>query len=258
MKSKSAKVTAVGIAFNDDGPGEHAETTKLWSMMRMPPTGEVANKFAALTDDSETDRDEDDVVKAISALTPNVKRASKRISQRNARKSKSMNLAHLNAIARKVKSGEIQLPDMDLTDNDEFEYIWCMVDSGAGANVARREHLPHSKKTNAPRISLTVANGETMPNRGARSTECYDKSGTRTTRVFYEAQVEMPILSVTEITKEGTLGSEVRFRRNDGMIVDNSTGRTSEFVKRMGVYFMRIYFPKVQGRSTEGFVRPEP
>ena len=61
MKSKPTKVTAVGVAFDDDGPNEHAETTPLWPMMRMPPAVDVANKFAALTDDIESDNDEDDL-----------------------------------------------------------------------------------------------------------------------------------------------------------------------------------------------------
>ena len=173
-------------------------------------------------------------------------------------KSKPMTLARINSIARKVKTGEIQLPTIDLEENDEYESRWCMVDSGAGANVAKKEDLPHSVKVKAPSISLTIANGTVMPNNGARSVDCYDKSGRKTTRVFYEAPVEMPILAVTEIAKEGDLGSEVRFRYQDGEIIDSLSGQSTEFVKRMGVYFMRIYFPKVKGRNNLDFGRQEP
>ena len=157
-----------------------------------------------------------------------------------------------------VKSGEISLPDVDLEDDDSYDYVWAMVDSGAGANVARREHIPHSRRArSAPRISLTIANGDTLPNRGARVVTCYDRSGAKCDRLFYEAPVEMPILSVTELSKEGRSGSEVRFRIQDGDIIDNFTGKKCHFVKRMGVYFMRLYFPKPTGDSnnSEGFGR---
>ena len=139
--------------------------------------------------------------------------------------------------------------------------IWALVDSGAGANVARREHFKHSHRVNAPAISLTVANGEVLPNRGARSVSCYDRSGFQKTRVFYEAPVEMPILAVTELAQEGDNGSEVRFRLSDGEIIDTSDGRKVPFVKRMGVYFMMIYFPKnVNGplSNDKRFVRQDP
>ena len=66
----------------------------------------------------------------------------------------------------------------------------------------------------------------------------------------------MPILSVAELAREGDYGSEVRFRRKDGFIEDNLTGRRLPFVKRKGVYFIRLYFPKVKNNPA-GFTRPE-
>ena len=225
----------------------------------MPPIAptRVSNKFVALEDDSD---DEDEVMQALTAITSNVKRASERSLPQRVRKAKSkaMNLSHLNSIARKVKSGEIQLPNIDLEENNEYEYIWCMADSGAGANVAKKEDLPHSVEVEAPTISLTIADGTVMPNRGARSVECFDQTGKKTTRVFYVAPVEMPILSITEIAKEGSLGSEVRFRHQDGEIIDNMTGQSVDFVKRMGVYLMRTCFHKIKGRNNLDFGRQEP
>ena len=150
-----------------------------------------------------------------------------------------------------VKSGEITLPELDLDHDDDFDYVWAMVDSGAGANVARRNQISGSRESRlAPRISLTIANGETLPNRGARIATCFDQSGTEYERTFYDAPVEMPILSVTELSKEGSSGSEVRFRIKDGEIIDNATGRKTPFVKRMGVYFMRLYFRNNAGNPT--------
>ena len=134
-----------------------------------------------------------------------------------------------------------------------------MVDSGAGANVARRKHFPHSRPVAAPQISLTIANGDALPNRGARAVTCYDRNGNKCERLFYDAPVEMPSVAVTELAKEGKTGSEVCFKIQDGEIIDNFTGKRCHFVKRMGVYFMRIYFPKSTGghNRSAGFGRPD-
>ena len=111
-----------------------------------------------------------------------------------------------------MKSVEIDLPSLDLENDDECTNVWAMVDSGAGANVARREQIPHSRKARTvPRISLTVANGDILPNRGARTATCYDRFCSKCDRLFYDAPVEMPILSIAELSKEGSNGSEVRF-----------------------------------------------
>ena len=135
-----------------------------------------------------------------------------------------------------------------------------MIDPGAGANVARKEHFPSSKRVSAPEISLTVANGEVLPNRRARAVECHDRYGSHRSRICCEAPVEMAILAVTNLTQENDRGSEERFRSDDGEIIDVFTGKHASCVKRMGVYFTRICFPK----SSDGgpvneqlFVRPD-
>ena len=56
----------------------------------------------------------------------------------------------------------------------------------------------------------------------------------------------MPIMAVTEITQEGEFGSDVRFRKKDGYIEDNHTGRRQHVVKRRGVYFMKMCVPEIQ------------
>ena len=86
-----------------------------------------------------------------------------------------MSISYLNSVARKVKSGEISLPDLDLETDDDFDYVWAMVDSGAGANVARRNHFPSFKPVKAPQISLTIANGDVMANQGAGEVVSYSR-----------------------------------------------------------------------------------
>ena len=63
-------------------------------------------------------------------------------------------------------------------------------------------------------------------------------------QTFEDADVDMPIMSVTELALNGALGSDVVFRKSDGAIIDLQTSAVSKFVKRRGVYFMKVYTPK--------------
>ena len=80
------------------------------------------------------------------------------------------------------------------------------------------------------------------------------QNGTPVTRRFYDADVEMPILSVAELSLEGQQGSDVRFRRKDGYIEDLASGHRELSVKRKGVYFTKMYVPRP--KSSAGFTRP--
>ena len=72
------------------------------------------------------------------------------------------------------------------------------------------------------------------------------------TQTFEDADVDMPILAVTELATNGDLGSDVVFRRCDGAMVDVKTDATSKFIRQKGVYFMKIYVPK----NKPDFIQP--
>ena len=101
-------------------------------------SGKGVEHFSAFTNNDPDSDDEEDIVRALSAMTASVNLASeKRMSQKSKKdRAKNKNLSHLNAIARKVNSGEISMPEIDLDHNEHFDYVWAMVDSGAGAIVA--------------------------------------------------------------------------------------------------------------------------
>ena len=83
-----------------------------------------------------------------------------------------------------------------------------------------------------------------MANNWAGEVISYSRDGKATKRIFYEADVDMPILSVAELAKEGELGSEIRFRAKDGIMIGNLTKDRTSFVKCKGVYFVRLYTQK--------------
>ena len=145
----------------------------------------------------------------------------------------------------------------ELVETNKVPIVWALVDSGAGANVAKRSAFTESEPTSAPTITLSTANGEPLHHTGAHRVTSYTQDGAPVRRVFYDANVEMPILAVSELSKEGLTGSDVRLQQRGGYIRDLTTGTRQQIVKRRGVYFTKMYIRK-HGRHTvdSGFARP--
>jgi hypothetical protein len=76
-------------------------------------------------------------------------------------------------------------------------------------------------------------------------------------RIFYDAPVDMPIISIAGESQSGKNGSNTQFRRLDGYIEDNSTKERQHFVKRKGVYFMKMFIKRKPDKpDAAGFGRP--
>ena len=225
---------------------EYAETFPLWPMLALPGSEvPVSNRFDGFNTDEESEDEEQEVLKALSQISAKVSKGLISQRERRARPLPALDTAHLKKVAQQVQEGIIKLPQIDLKDDESYHYVWALMDSGAGANVARRDQLPGSEPVAAPPIALTVASGDTLPNRGARKVTFINPDGSTRTRIFYEADVDMPILSVAEVSKEGSEGSEVSFRRKNGYVEDLRNCHRMPFIKRQGVYFVQLRIPKV-------------
>ena len=125
--------------------------------------------------------------------------------------------------------------------------------------VSSRHLEAHEEFPETPAIYLTVADGVHMPKSSARRVVTFSKDGTRVERIFYEADVELPVLSMADQSDEGESGSEVCFRRRDGYIEDAHSGRRCFFLKLKDVYVVELYVPKVSGSQClpkSGVARP--
>ena len=83
--------------------------------------------------------------------------------------------------------------------------------------------------------------------------------GHRTKTTFHNAKVDMPILSVAQMCAKDEI--DVKFNKKGGNIINVATGKTTRFVKRLGVYFLKLRVEKPvadqKGKSRDmGFVRP--
>ena len=97
---------------------------------------------------------------------------------------------------------------------------------------------------------MATANGEELKSRGCYKLDVLTAEGHTISQTFEDADVEMPIMAVTELAANGQLGSDIVFRKSDGAVVDIASNATSRLVRRKGVYFMKIFVPK------SGFTRP--
>ena len=62
-----------------------------------------------------------------------------------------------------------------------------------------------------------------------------------TEKILRDAPVEVPILSVAGLAREGFMGSKTKLRLQDGFIENSTSQQRQHFVKRKGVYFTKLH-----------------
>ena len=165
----------------------------------------------------------------------------------------------VNQIAKLVKSGELDLPDLNLDSNEEYEATWALVDSGAARPCARRqEHFAHTSTELKPSsVKMATASGEELPSRGCFLIEAISNEGNQVVQNFEDADVDIPIMSVGELSSNGELGSHVIFGEHGRHMIDIKTKAISKFYRWRGVYFMKIFVHKNKSVDPNlGFARP--
>ena len=252
----------------DDENDSDGETEPIWNIScsaistkpRSPCCYNHPNLFSELFDDNNYNDDEDDdehMLRAIKELTPHVSIGAK-VSQRKRATGgqlKPIDRRTIASIAKSVRDGLYNLPDVRLDSNSEYEAVWALVDSAAGRSCAkRREHFAHTHtELKASTVRMATASGEELKTKGCFTLDVMSAEGHVLTQTFEDTNVDMPTMSVTELASNGQLGSDVVFRKHDGAVVDVETGATSRLVRRKGVYFMKVYTPR---NNKSGFTRP--
>ena len=220
-----------------------------------PPSFEHPNSFAAIFDGIEDDEDDESVIlDAIKQISSKVT-IGPRKSQKE--RKRSLDKRSISQIARLVKAGKLNLPQLDLESNEDYEAIWALVDSGAAKSCARRKgHFGNTVTHLRPSsVKMATASGEELKSRGCFQITALSAEGNEVTQTFEDADVDMPIMSVGEISANGDKGSNVLFGEHDGHLIDIKTSATSKFYRRRGVYFMKLYVPRNKSADPD-FVRP--
>ena len=192
---------------------------------RCHPCFEHSNSFSAIFDDQVDD--EAVVLDAIKQISSKVTVGPK-LSQKERKAQRSVEKYTISQIAKLVKAGKLNLPDLDLESNEDYEAVWALVDSGAAKSVARRK--AHFAKTithlRPSEVRMATASGEELKSRGCFHLHALSAEGNEVSQTFEDADVDMPIMSVGELSTNGELGSNVLFGEHDGHIIDIKTDAT--------------------------------
>ena len=270
-QKKTTRAAALTDEENDED-GEFSsedEEGVVWGHARVclssrPVT--TRNGFSALSSIDEEEDEEEEMVKALSQISSKITIGPK--PTQSSVGPRKLNKTRITEIASAIKTGVLRLPAVETMSDDDFYEVLCLVDSGAGANTAcKKKHFPSAvhDSSGGPVVKLKTASGEVLPSRGRFAVSGLTDEGHEANISFVDADVDMPIISVGQLAKEGKKGTDVSFSKRGGTIRDTDTGRVTRFIKKQGVYFIRLRIRRAPMKDIGGddivmanmdFVRP--
>ncbi len=126
--------------------------------------------------------------------------------------------------------------------------IEATIDSGAADNVMPEELFGHLPKTDGnPNIRYVAANGDKIPNRGARQVPMYTDDWQRTAIKFQLTDVNKPLISVGHITARKHV---VILDEHEGWIINKATGGVTRVHKKNNVYVLPMWVKDFQGQAS--------
>jgi hypothetical protein len=121
--------------------------------------------------------------------------------------------------------------------------VEAVVDSGAVHSVTPPGVFPgmmRSSPWSRAGRGYRAANGTSIKNLGQLEVPFATAEGHRCKIPFQVAEVEQPLMSVSDLTSAGNL---VQLGDTDGNVVNLQTGRTIALERRGGVYIMKMWIP---------------
>lgn len=224
------------------------------------------NQFEVFTGAMSDNDDEDEVMMALQQLTSKITVGPKPSQKQRKKKvqPKPLSPEVIATIVAALKSGDLTLKDLDSTPctDDDLVEIYALVDSGAGAHTANAaKHFPGAMVTESAAqragVKYITANEEEITNDGEMSIPAITEHGDEFPLTFQNTSVGMPIISVAQMAHD----YDSKFRKKDGEFIHQRTGKVLPFVKRHGVYFMKLLVPRSlapsDSKRAEAFGRPE-
>ena len=157
----------------------------------------------------------------------------------------------------------IQLPDVTLESNQEWDCLWALMDSGSSIHgIDCEKFIPGATVEKSPSQlrgdTYSCANGGILENRGQARTPARlaTHDGRQRNITWQNVKIEFPILGTKGLAADPDHKSEIRYRENGGTVVELEDKHESAFVSHGDVYFMKVYLRKKDMRTTDkGFVR---
>ena len=135
-------------------------------------------------------------------------------------------------------------------DGNKYYYKEVLIDSGACESVApKRDFQDYAVSESQGQRDGTFyvsALGKEIPNEGQKVIPGLTEDKTSCSFTFQMAAVTRPILAVSRICEKG---NEVEFAKDGkgGVIRHVASKKEIPFVKKNGVYVLRLWIPRAQG-----------
>ena len=200
------------------------------------------------------------MIQALSDLAAGKIQIGAKKSQQARKGKKPYTFKQIAAIADNINKGKIQLPDITLDSNEEWEALWALVDAGSSVDVADMERDFPGAKVKEPQAGekdFAAANGSKVRNLGSATIRAKTVEGDDITSDWKNAKVAMPIISTNKRTQGG---KAVLYHETGGSLINPHNSIQSGFVESGGVYFIKLLVPKAlvkhkpdQGEAAQGF-----
>ena len=115
---------------------------------------------------------------------------------------------------------------------------YCMIDSGAGCNAAgaKKEFGAHRVKSVKHKQQCVLADGTDITSKGICEVAALVEVEEHLIPLD-DLPVECPIISVRKVVKKRNI---LKFKDGGGYIMNIETKKKLRFIKRSGVYFIKI------------------
>ena len=216
----------------------------------------TSNSFSALSEDNDdVEDDEEEVVAALHQISRSVT-VGKKPSQKQRKTARSpdpVSRTKIMKIVASLKNGTMQFPELvdECEDDRDFDHVWALMDSGSFVNIANHsKHFPNSKlrpsELQRQGNRCAAANGSEIAMKEEMVVKAYTDNGDKAQVTFQNGDVHLPILSVARLSDH----HYTLFHDTGGTLTHRKSKRQTKFVKKDGVYFIRLRVPNGKGRDT--------
>ena len=135
---------------------------------------------------------------------------------------------------------------------ENYECVEALMDSGAGECVCGPQHFGSVRtRADASRDSAGVeyvcADGGRIPKLGEKSINGLSEEGQKLAINFQVTSVDRPLIAVSRLT---AVGHDVWFGKDYGVITHGVTGKHTTFLKKNGVYVLKVWIPAAATAAT--------
>lgn len=154
-----------------------------------------------------------------------------------------LSMQPIHSIVAESKAVTIELPELDLPTADDWVAVWPLIDNGSPAHVVDAEQVFPNAKVDPPppgHRGFKAADGTSIPHKSFATTEAKTNEGHTFTITWKKnAAVGMPILSTHELAMNKDI---LEYDIDEELVHHKPTGKMTEFIRRHGVYFVKLFF----------------